>query len=580
MHVGVPPDRPWFKFYLPDVPKEIEIPQIRIDELLKEAAKEFPDKVAIHFLGKDITYRELDELVDRFATALADLGVKPKDRVAIMLPNCPQFAIAYYGALRAGATVTTLNPLYSPREVEFQLNDSGAETLVILDVLYGRVKDTIEKTKVKRIIVTNLGDFLPTAKRVLGKFFKKIPTAKIEPKEGIYFMLDLLKKYAPNPPDVSGQINPKEDAAVLLYTGGTTGLPKGAMLTHYNMVANALQCNAWIGGKKGVETVLAVLPWYHSYGQTVTLNGGVAMSAKIVVLPRFDAEEVMKEIEKHQVTLFPAVATIYNAINNHPKVTKYNLKSLKAGISGAGPLPKAIQETFEKLTGAIICEGYGLTEASPVTHCNPLDPKLRKVGSIGVPFPNTDAGIMHLEKPEFLPPAEDPNNPKDENIGELVVSGPQVMKGYWNRPEETKETLIEVDGKIWLRTGDIGYMDKDGYFYVLDRKKELIKYKGWSVYPREIEEVLFKHPAVKDAAVIGVPDPAVGEWIKAFVVLKEEYKGKVTTEELLEHCKKNLAPYKVPKEIEIRDELPRTIVGKLLRRVLREEEIKKRGIAA
>ncbi|MEM1544859.1 MAG: long-chain fatty acid--CoA ligase [Candidatus Methanomethylicia archaeon] len=559
-------EKPWFKFYPVGISKEAKIPEVRLDELLKKTAQEFPGRVFLRFMGVKFTFRYVDELVDRFATALADLGVKKGSVIAIMLPNCPQFAIAYYGALRAGAIVTTLNPLYTAREVEFQLNDSESEILIVLDVLYTSIiRDIKNKTFIKKIIITNIADFLPPLKRMLGKFLKKIPQAKVEAAPDIYLLMNLIKKYRPNPPKVD--INVKDDVAVLLYTGGTTGTPKGAMLTHYNMVANAIQCNLWSGTRTGAEVLIGVLPWYHVYGQTVVLNSAAAMGGTVIVYPRFDVEEIMRGIQENKATLFPAVATIYNAINNHPSVKKYSLSSLRAGISGAGPLPLSIQETFEKLTGALICEGYGLTEAAPVTHCNPLNPELRKVGSIGIPLPSTDAGIMHIEKNEFLKPGEE---------GEIVVSGPQVMKGYWRKPEETRKTLIVMNGKIWLRTGDIGKMDEDGFFYVIDRKKELIKYKGWSIYPREVEEVLFSHEAVKDAAVVGIPDPSVGEWIKAYVVLKDEYKGKVTVNDLIEWCKKNLAPYKIPKEIEFRDQLPRTIVGKLLRRLLRDEEIAKR----
>ncbi|MEM2709162.1 MAG: long-chain fatty acid--CoA ligase [Candidatus Methanomethylicia archaeon] len=559
-------EKPWFKFYPVGISKEAKIPEVRLDELLKKTAQEFPGRVFLRFMGVKFTFRYVDELVDRFTTALADLGVKKGSVIAIMLPNCPQFAIAYYGALRAGAIVTTLNPLYTAREVEFQLNDSESEILIVLDVLYTSIiRDIKNKTFIKKIIITNIADFLPPLKRMLGKFLKKIPQAKVEAAPDIYLLMNLIKKYRPNPPKVD--INVKDDIAVLLYTGGTTGTPKGAMLTHYNMVANAIQCNLWSGTRTGAEVLIGVLPWYHVYGQTVVLNSAAAMGGTVIVYPRFDVEEIMRGIQENKATLFPAVATIYNAINNHPSVKKYSLSSLRAGISGAGPLPLSIQETFEKLTGALICEGYGLTEAAPVTHCNPLNPELRKVGSIGIPLPSTDAGIMHIEKNEFLKPGEE---------GEIVVSGPQVMKGYWRKPEETRKTLIVMNGKIWLRTGDIGKMDEDGFFYVIDRKKELIKYKGWSIYPREVEEVLFSHEAVKDAAVVGIPDPSVGEWIKAYVVLKDEYKGKVTVNDLIEWCKKNLAPYKIPKEIEFRDQLPRTIVGKLLRRLLRDEEIAKR----
>ncbi len=558
-------EKPWFKFYPAGIPKEAKIPDVRLDVLLKQVAQELPNRVFLSFMGAKFTFKYIDELVDRFATALADLGVKKGSVVAIMLPNCPQFAIAYYGALRAGAIVTTLNPLYTAREVEFQLNDSKSEILIVLDILYANIRDVKSKTFIKKAVITNIADLLPPLKRMLGKFLKKIPQAKVEVAPNIYLLMDLIKKYKPNPPKVD--VNVKDDIAVLLYTGGTTGTPKGAMLTHYNMVANAIQCNLWTGSRIGTEVIIGVLPWYHVYGQTVTLNSAVAMGGTVIVYPRFDVEEIMKGIQENKATLFPAVATIYNAINNHPNVKKYSLSSLRAGISGAGPLPLSIQETFERLTGALICEGYGLTEAAPVTHCNPINSELRKVGSIGVPLPSTDAGIMHIEKNEFLKPGEE---------GEIVVSGPQVMKGYFGKPEETRETLIVMNGKTWLRTGDIGKMDKDGFFYVVDRKKELIKYKGWSIYPREIEEVLFRHEAIKDVAAVGIPDPSVGEWIKVYVALKDEYKGRVSVDDLIEWCRKNLAPYKIPKEIEFRDQLPRTIVGKLLRRLLRDEEIAKR----
>lgn len=557
-------EKPWYQWYPEGIPKEIEIPEVPLFELLRETAKKYPDMVAYVFFGREVTFKELDDASDRFATALSKMGVKKGDKVALFLPNCPQFAIAYYGALKVGAIVTAINPLYKPREVNFQLKDSGAETIVALDLLYPVVEQAKRDTALKNIIITSIADYLPPIKRVLGKLLGKVKTLKVPKGPSIYYLMDLLKEYPPEPPKV--EVDPKEDIAVLQYTGGTTGLPKGAMLTHYNLVANTLQTKAWIPDfEEGKEVVIGVLPWFHIYGQTVVMNLGTAAAAKVIVFPRFDAEEVMKAIQKYKATLFPAVATIYNAINIHPKVKEYDLSSLRAGISGAGPLPVAIQKTFEELTGAKICEGYGLTEASPVTHCNPLKGK-RKVGSIGIPLPSTDAAIADLEKDEFLPPGE---------VGELVVKGPQVMKGYWNRPEETKNVFMTINGETWLRTGDIAKADEEGFFYIIDRKKDLIKYKGYSVYPREVEEVLYEHPAIKECAVVGVPDPKAGETIKAFVALKEEYKGKVTEKDIIEWAKERMAPYKYPRIVEFRDELPKTIVGKVLRRVLREEELKK-----
>ncbi|MFN4046005.1 MAG: AMP-binding protein, partial [Acidilobaceae archaeon] len=380
----------------------------------------------------------------------------------------------------------------------------------------------------------------------------------------------VIKESTPLKDEDKAKVNPKEDVAVLMYTGGTTGIPKGVMLTHHNIVANMYQIDAWwFKGHKGLKYV-GLLPWFHIYGQTAVLHHAVFSASTIIVYPRPDIEAVMKDVAKYKADIFHGVPTAYIAVINHPKVKEFDLRSLKACISGAAPLPVAVLEAFEKLTGAKLREGYGLTETSPVTHVNPIEGRY-KPGSIGLPVPNTMAAIADPEKPILLPPGQ---------VGEVVVSGPQVMKAYYKRPEENLQAFFEAYGLRWFRTGDMGYVDEEGYFYVVDRKKDLIKYKGYSVFPREIEEVLYKHECIKEAAVVGKPDPEAGEIPKAFIALKDECKGKVKAEDIIEYARSSLAPFKVPREIEFRDELPKSVVGKVLRRELREEELRKAGLRA
>ncbi len=556
-------EKPWFKFYPEGIPKSIPYPEVPLPQLLRDTAKKHPDHVALIFEDYKITYRELDELVDRFAAALHDLGISKGDVVALFLPNIPQFVITYYGILRVGGIVTAINPLYKEREVEYQLNNAEAKAIVTLDILYPTVKKVWKKTKVKSVIITSLKDYLPPVKRILGTLLGKIPTAKVEREPGVYFLKELLARYPPEPPKV--EIDPKEDLAVLQYTGGTTGVPKGAMLTHYNLVANAIGAMYWLRAREAEDVHMGVLPLFHIYGMTTVMNSSIYGAGTVVLIPRFDPEKILSSIEKYKVTVFCGVPTLYAVLITHPKIDEYNLRSIKFCISGAAPLPPEVQKRFMELTGAVLVEGYGLTEASPVTHANPLDPTMKtvKVGTIGIPWPDTDAKIVDPETgTKELPPGE---------VGELVVKGPQVMKGYWKMPEETKATLR--DG--WLYTGDLATVDEDGYFRIVDRKKDLIKYKGYSVYPRELEDVLYEHPAVKLCAVVGKPDPVAGEIPKAFIVLKPEYEGKVKEEEIIEWVKERVAPYKRIREVEFRRELPLTTVGKVLRRVLREEELKK-----
>ena len=551
-------EKPWFRSWPEGVPRSIEYPEASLSDLLKTKAEKYPSKTAIMYFDKPMTYRELDSASDRFATALSDLGVKKGDKVALFLANMPQFVIAYYGVLKIGAIETAISPLYKEREVEYQLSDSEAETIVVLDVLYPIVRNVMDKTKLKRVIVASLKDYMPKTLAFLGSLMKKIPSYKVELGPNTFLFQDLLNKYPPNPPKV--EIDPKEDLAALQYTGGTTGTAKGAMLTHMNFVSNAVACAAWLRGTEGEETFLTVLPLFHIYGMTTGMNAPIYLAGKMVMLPQFNVLGTLKAIQKHKATVFCGAPTMYALLLAHPGLNRYDLKSVRFCISGSAPLPPDVQKKWMEMTGGVLVEGYGLTESSPVTHCNPLDRSMKtvKVGSIGLPWPDTDAKIMDMETGE--------KEMELGETGELVVKGPQVMKGYWKMPEESAAVLR--DG--WLHTGDIGKMDENGYFYITDRKKDLIKYKGYSVYPREIEDVLYEHPSVKLCAVVGKPDPVAGEIPKAFVVLKDG--ATATEEEIKKFVNEKVAPYKAIRELEFRKELPMTLVGKVLRRVLQEEE--------
>jgi long-chain acyl-CoA synthetase len=553
-----PIEKRWFKFWPENVPKHIEYPNVPLSEILRKTAENNPNQTAVIYFDRKITYRELNQASDRFAAALAALEVKKGDKVAIFLPNIPQFIISFYGTLRLGAIGTAISPLYKEREVEHQLNDSEAGTIVTLDVLNPILENVVARTKVKRIIFTKLKDFMPTSTALLGSLLRKIPSHRVKPKTGTYFFKELLSEHEEKPPKVD--IDPQEDLAALQYTGGTTGISKGAMLTHMNLVSNAVMCAKWLNGKPDEEMFLTVLPLFHIYGMTTGMNAPIYLGGKMVLLPRFDAAVTLEAIEKNKVTVFCGAPTMYAMLLAHPKLKNFDLSSVHFCISGSAPLPPEIQKKWMEVTKGVLVEGYGLTECSPVTHSNPLDRSMKtvKVGSIGFPYPDTDAKIMDVETGQNeLEPGED---------GELVVKGPQVMKGYWKMPEESGAVLRNG----WLYTGDIGKMDEDGYFYITDRKKDLIKYKGYSVYPREIEDVIYEHPSVKLCAVIGKPDAVAGEIPKAFVVLKE---GKTATaDEIKEFANGKMAPYKAVREVEFRTELPMTLVGKVLRRVLQEEE--------
>lgn len=554
-------EKPWFKFWPQEVPQHIEYPEIPISDFLTNTTKNYPGHPAIVYFDREINYQQLNMETDKFATALADLGVKKGDKVALFLPNIPQFIMSYYGALKIGAIETAVSPLYKEREVEHQLHDSEAETLVILDLLYPIAEKVLAKTMVKRVIVTSLKEYMPSSTAFFGSLLRKIPAHKVERKPNIYIFQELLAKYDANPPKVA--MNPKEDLAALQYTGGTTGISKGAMLTHMNLVSNAVMCAEWLRGKPKDETFLTVLPLFHIYGMTTSMNAPIYLAGKMIMLPRFDVVTSLKAIQKHKVSIFCGAPTMYSVLLAHPRIKEYDMSSVRFCISGSAPLPPEVQRKWMEITGGVLVEGYGLTESSPVTHCNPLDRTMKtvKVGAIGLPWPDTNARIMDIETGSQELNADE--------TGELVVRGPQVMRGYWKMDQETADVLR--DG--WLYTGDIGKMDHEGYFYITDRKKDLIKYKGYSVYPREIEDVLFEHPAVKLCAVVGKPDPVASEIPKAFVVLKEG--ATATEDEIKKFVNERIAPYKAIREVEFRTELPMTLVGKVLRRVLQEEEKKK-----
>jgi long-chain acyl-CoA synthetase len=556
-------DAPWFRHYEEGVPRTIPFPDITLPDVLDQTAQRFPSRVALRFYldarlpVPAFTYKQLQDATLRFATALFQLGVRKGDRVALMLPNCPEFVIAFYGTLRIGAIPVNTNPMYVSREMREQFEDSGCETVVLLDQFYPRLREIHAATRVRRAIVVDIAETLPWYARPLVHLAqrRKGESVKVPAETDNYWFKDLLRRYPPTPP--GADLKPS-DVALLQYTGGTTGTPKGAMLTHRNLVTNSLQARAWFPRTATrCEIFLGAIPFFHVYGLTSVLLFGVAAGAEIVVIPRpRPVDIVLEAIQRFRATLFPGVPTLYAAINEHPKVGEYDLKSGALCVSGAAPLPREVFERFEALTGGRLVEGYGLTETSPLTHCTPLFGE-RRPSSIGLPFPDTDARVVDMATGAPVAPGEE---------GEIEVRGPQVMRGYWNRPDETAEVFH--DG--WLRTGDIGRMDAEGWFYVVDRRKDMIDASGFKVLPREVEEVLLMHPKVREAVVAGVPDAYRGETVKAYVVLKPGESA--TEEEIVEFCRLHLASFKVPRRVDFRAELPKTMVGKYLRRVLVEEE--------
>ncbi len=558
-------DRPWLERYDEGVPHKIDYPEVPLFYFLEESARKYPDQPCTIFKGAKISYQEMNTITDRLAAGLSDLGIKKGDRVGIFIPNTPQFVMAYFAALKLGAIVVATNPLYTAREIEHQANDSGMEIMIVMSNFYDQVKAVQPKTKIKKFVVTNIKETLPPITAFLFTLLKEKKAGfRIELAEGDVWMQDLINAHSPEDrPQV--EVGPDDDA-IFQYSGGTTGTPKAAIAMHRNLVANTLQIKNWmVSCEEGSEVVLMAIPLYHVYGMVAGMNYALTAGASLVMVPNArDIKDDLDNLQKYKATIFPAVPALYNAINNWPDVIagKYDLSSIKACISGSAALMRETKEKFEAVTGGVVFEGYGLSEAPTATHCNPQMGENR-TGSIGLPFPDVDARIISLDdEVTVLGPGE---------VGELVIKGPQVFKGYFNMPTETKNALR--DG--WLYTGDIASMDEDGYFYIVDRKKEVMKPGGFQVWPREVEEVISDHPKVFEVGVAGIPDPNRGETVKAWVVLQPD--ESLTAEEIREFCKENLAAYKVPTHIEFRAELPKTTVGKILRRELVREHNEAQG---
>ncbi|QTA93550.1 long-chain-fatty-acid--CoA ligase [Desulfonema magnum] len=557
-------DKPWLPYYEKDIPEKLEYEEICLPGFLERSASAFPDNMALLFQGYKISYHKLNDMVNSFAACLNDFGIKKRDRVAILLPNLIPCVAAYYAIMKIGGITVMNNPLYSDRELKYQLNDSGAKVLITLDLLGNRMVALRPKTKIKQIIYTSIGDYLPFPKNLFFPFVgkKKKWAANVNPAADVYKWKKILAKYPPNPPQTEVSF---DDVAMYQYTGGTTGISKGSILTHGNLSRQVQQLGAWFPDfEKGREIMLGALPFFHVFGLSTAMNLSIYMGwGNILVLKPLPGA-LLESIRKFSPTFAPLVPTMYIGMLSHPAIRRSNLKSVKGCFSGSASLPVEVIKKFEEKTGAVIVEGYGLTEASPVTHINPFNQEKRKIGSIGVPISDTECRIVDLDDGKT-------NVPVGES-GELLIRGPQVMKSYRNMPEETAKTLT-ADG--WLHTGDIAKMDEDGYFYIVERKKDLIISGGYNVYPREVEEVFYEFPDVKEACAVGIPHPRRGEAVKVFVVTKQ---GKIISEkELMEFCKKNLAKYKWPLEIEFRDELPRSNIGKILRKDLRAEEMAKRN---
>ena len=548
-------DKPWLKFYEPGVPETLQYPDEPLTHFLDRAIANYPNRPALYYFDERISYRTLGKLVNRFANALIALGLQKGDRVAIHLPNCPQFVIAYYGTLRAGGVVAAHSPLYTEAELEHQLNDSGSTLIVTLTSTYERVKHVQPKTGLRNVICTNIKDFFPPHLKILFTLFREAKEGhRAHVLAGDPLMEHLLLHYPDSAPNVAIKA---DDLALLQYTGGTTGLPKAAMLSHRTLVTNVLQTAHWNPqAVPGQEVFMCVLPFFHLYGQQIGLNQAVYYGSSLVLFPRYDRKAVLQAIDKYHPTIFPGVTTLYINLMEDPHLGEHNLRSIKVCLSGAMALPQEVQEKFEAISGGRMVEGYGMTETGPVTHSNTIGGK-RKIGSIGLPMIDTDAKIVNIEDGETEMAQGQP--------GEICVRGPQLMQGYWNKPDETAKTIRNS----WLHTGDIGKMDEDGFFYVVDRMKDMIISGGFKIFPRDVEEVLYANPKVKEAALVGIKDAYYGELPKAFVVLKDGQSA--TADELIAYCREQLAPYKVPKQVEFRTDLPKSLVGKILKRKLLEE---------
>jgi long-chain acyl-CoA synthetase len=570
---------PWPTKYWPqDVARDISGYEKPLFALLDESAMRFPDKVYTRFNGAGRSFAQVQEAANKVANFLHSQGIQKGDRVAIFLPNLPQYPEVFFGILKSGAVGVTCNPLYTASELHYQLQDSGAKYVFCMDhhQFYPEAVQAIQDTEVKNIVICNIKSYLPKSKQIIGGLLGKLPQAK-KHEPGHLLFDQLLAQYSANPPET--EIEPSQDLALIIYTGGTTGVPKGACLTHTNMVFDVKALDEWVRivqdpgqvAEKikpgGFHSYLGVLPWYHIFGMTVCLLGACASGNKLVCVPDPRAgnppfTEVLKTVQKEKTTMLVGVPTIFSAFVNHPHLQKYDLSSIMVCASGGAPLAVEMAKRFEEKTGAIIFEGYGLSETAPVVAANPSDQSLRRFGSVGFPMPNTDFKIVDIETGQnVLPQGED---------GELAVSGPQVMQGYWRNPQANAEVFREIEGATYFLTGDIGHIDQDGYIVITDRKKDVILVGGFNCYPREVEEVLYAHPKVAQAAVIGVTDEKSGERVKAFVQLCEGQQA--TEQEILDFCKERLAGYKRPRNVEFRSELPVSAVGKVLRRKLKEQE--------
>ena len=554
-------DKPWLKFYEKGVPGTISYEEVCMPDLLDRTAKEFPDNTALIFQGYKLNYRQFKDMVDRFAACLTDFGIKQGDAVAILLPNLIPCVVAYFSILKIGAITVMNNPLYTDHELEHQFNDSGSKALITLDLLANRMIDLRPKTKIRQIVYTSIGDYLPFPKNLLFPLVakKKKLAADVKQAPDVFTWKDCIAKYQPKPPTVKLGF---EDVAMYQYTGGTTGVSKGVMLTHANLSKQVQQAAAWFPQfEKGTQIVLGALPYFHVFGMSTAMNFAVYVGWAQALVPRPQPEPLLEAIRKFRPTFAALVPTMYIGMLNHPDLKKTDMSCIKGAFSGSAPLPVEVIHEFERITGAVIVEGFGLTETTPVTHINPFG-GIRKVGSVGIPISDTECRIVSLDDGVTDVPVGEP--------GEVIIKGPQVMKGYKDMPDETANTLRNG----WCYTGDIGTMDQDGYFYIVDRKKDMIISGGFNIYPRDIDEVFYQHPKVQEACTIGIPDPKRGENVKVFCVLRE---GETATQkELLEYGATKLAKYKLPAEIEFRKELPKTNVGKILRKQLRAEELEKR----
>jgi long-chain acyl-CoA synthetase len=552
--------KPWLKSYEKGVPENVKYEELTMPDYLEKSAKDFPDDTSMVFVGYKLTYRQFKDQVDRFATCLTEFGIKKGDAVSILLPNCIPCVVAYYATLKIGAIVVMNNPLYSDPELEHQFKDSESKVLITIDALGNRMINLRPKTKIKQIVYMGIGDFLNPIKRFLGKKLKKFPFADVPAAPDVYRWMDCIAKYQPNPPKIKLTF---DDIAMYQYTGGTTGVSKGVILTHGNLSKQVQQLAVWFPTFKrgGKQSMLGALPYFHVFGLSCAMNLAVYDGWNQILIPRPQPQPLLEAIREYKPTFTPLVPTMYIGMLSHPDLKKTDMSCIKGAFSGSAPLPVEVIHEFQKLTGTFISEGFGMTETCPVTHTNPFNGK-QKVGSVGLPISDTLSRIVDLDDGVTDMPIGKP--------GELIVKGPQVMRGYKDMPEETANVL--KDG--WMYTGDIATMDEEGYFYIVDRKKDMIISGGYNVYPRDIDEVYYGNPKVEEACSIGIPDKTRGENVKLFIVLKEGQTA--TAEEMIEYGKAHLAAYKLPTEVEFRKELPKTTVGKILRKELRAEELKKR----